>query len=229
MVILYGYMSKCDCLPRNTALEDVWLALDMLPRFRWRWERKDANGAHPLIAKLAERVMNVNLSQIHPVVHGQLMCELRWEEESTVSPLPKSQQSTPTLSSATQLSAPAPSHYIPGAPRSTPKAPNDHDSRPNTPSDSKKLLDVPTVLFYPFFPESYQSPSNGQTPTNTGTGGTPTFQDYSQILAAAAQQEGSYGCQSSSDLYMSEERESTQSSNIQMWMNVVRCALFKPT
>ncbi|KAF8893294.1 hypothetical protein CPB85DRAFT_1440694 [Mucidula mucida] len=55
MVILYGHMSKSDTLPRHTALEDVWLALDMLPRFRWRWERKDVNGGHPLISKLAER------------------------------------------------------------------------------------------------------------------------------------------------------------------------------
>ncbi|EEB98221.1 hypothetical protein MPER_02314, partial [Moniliophthora perniciosa FA553] len=47
MVILYGH---------------VWLAIDMLPRFRWRWERKDVAGGHPLIARLAERVMEVKFT-----------------------------------------------------------------------------------------------------------------------------------------------------------------------
>ena len=37
MVILYGHMSVVDKLPLQVALEDVWMALDMLPSFRWRW------------------------------------------------------------------------------------------------------------------------------------------------------------------------------------------------
>ncbi|KAJ4479962.1 hypothetical protein J3R30DRAFT_3669740 [Lentinula aciculospora] len=77
MVILYGRMSECDHgIPglsdgegsdredgRSSAvrilMEDVWLALDMLPRFRWRWETGSGSngGTNPLIAKLAEEVM----------------------------------------------------------------------------------------------------------------------------------------------------------------------------
>ncbi len=82
MVILYGHMSKCDKLPRHTALEDVWLALDMLPRFRWRWERKDVNGGHPLIAKLAEtcpRSQSPPSRTCHPSCP---LSEADWDEDT---------------------------------------------------------------------------------------------------------------------------------------------------
>ncbi|KAJ4487417.1 hypothetical protein C8R41DRAFT_920948 [Lentinula lateritia] len=83
MVILYGRMSKCDVgIPSlidgegsdhedggsnavRILMEDVWLALDMLPRFRWRWETGSGSsgGTTPLIAKLAEEVMETSLSE----------------------------------------------------------------------------------------------------------------------------------------------------------------------
>ncbi|KAJ3967548.1 fungal-specific transcription factor domain-containing protein [Lentinula raphanica] len=83
MVILYGRVSKCDeGIPglsdgdgsdreegRHSAvrilMEDVWLALDMLPRFRWRWETGpgSSGGTNPLIAKLAEEVMESSFSE----------------------------------------------------------------------------------------------------------------------------------------------------------------------
>ncbi|KAF9067239.1 hypothetical protein BDP27DRAFT_1329223 [Rhodocollybia butyracea] len=86
MVILYGRMSNCDVgIPgllldggegggdREDAasnavrilMEDVWLALDMLPRFRWRWETGNGSsgGTNPLIAKLAEKVMAASFSE----------------------------------------------------------------------------------------------------------------------------------------------------------------------
>ncbi|TFY56393.1 hypothetical protein EVG20_g8937, partial [Dentipellis fragilis] len=85
MVILYGHMSRCESLPRQVALEDVWMALDMLPSFRWRWERKDLNGGHPLIAKLAEKVLDVNLHQAGPTSHPTLLCEMDWETEGVGS------------------------------------------------------------------------------------------------------------------------------------------------
>ncbi|KAE9403609.1 hypothetical protein BT96DRAFT_917383 [Gymnopus androsaceus JB14] len=46
-------------------MEDVWLALDMLPRFRWRWETGSgaSAGTNPLIAKLAEIVMESSYSE----------------------------------------------------------------------------------------------------------------------------------------------------------------------
>jgi hypothetical protein len=43
-------------------IEDVWMALDILPHFRWRWERKDLNGGHPLIFKLAVLIHSDNVT-----------------------------------------------------------------------------------------------------------------------------------------------------------------------
>lgn len=82
MVILYGHMSHSDRLSRQEMIEDVWMALDMLPRLRWRWERKDLNGGHPLIAKLAEKVLNVNLRTVGPTKDPVLLSELDWETDS---------------------------------------------------------------------------------------------------------------------------------------------------
>ncbi|KAG5646106.1 hypothetical protein DXG03_004345 [Asterophora parasitica] len=198
MVILYGHMSKCETLPRSTALEDVWLALDMLPRFRWRWERKDVNGGHPLIAKLAERVMEVNLSSVGPVSHPVLICEPHWDDE----PIPKSQQSTPTLSSAGYTNGPV----VYGPQPRTINSVNRNggsSSGGSTPPDNH-LAEVPTQLFYPFYPETtFNMPANNGNGNGGGQG-----RDYSQLLAAAtAGQDGSYGCQSQQDSYMSEERD----------------------
>ncbi|KAI0027406.1 fungal-specific transcription factor domain-containing protein, partial [Vararia minispora EC-137] len=81
MVILYGHMSRCEALSKQVALEDVWMALDMLPSFRWRWERKDNNGGHPLIARLAEKVLEVNLRQAGPTAQPVLIPEINWDIE----------------------------------------------------------------------------------------------------------------------------------------------------
>ncbi|KAJ7573922.1 fungal-specific transcription factor domain-containing protein [Mycena floridula] len=133
MVILYGHMSKCDRLPKHTALEDVWLALDMLPRFRWRWERKDANGSHPLIAKLAERVMDTNLHTVSPTTHPVLLSEPEWDD--VMSP-----QQTPTTAYAH-----SPVVY---GPRMDPTV------QTNGKIMDKNMLEVPANLFYPFYPEN---------------------------------------------------------------------------
>ncbi|KAF8876723.1 hypothetical protein BD779DRAFT_1613239 [Infundibulicybe gibba] len=157
MVILYGHMSKCDKLPRHTALEDVWLALDMLPRFRWRWERKDFNGGHPLIAKLLSA---------------------SWSGGT-----PYDQQT----------------RAINGSGGSTPP--------------DKHLVEVPTGLFY----HSTPKPRSSLLGRRNGH-----HQDYSNLLAAAAAQDGSYGCQPSQDSFMSEERDTHQQHQAmpQMWMGV---------
>ena len=184
MVILYGHMSKCEILPRHTALEDVWLALDMLPRFRWRWERKDFNGGHPLIAKLAERVMDVDLQQVGPVSHPSLMCEPEWDEDVVMSPVGKSQQSTPsmtpspyTMNAVVYGPQPRPMNGVMGQPQPQPQpqpqqAPAPPAHAPPKVKSSKKsavgggnrsggstpsdnhLVDVPAQLFYPFYPET---------------------------------------------------------------------------
>ncbi|KAG6895194.1 hypothetical protein C0992_002666 [Termitomyces sp. T32_za158] len=195
MVILYGHMSKCDTLTRSTALEDVWLALDMLPRFRWRWERKDLNGGHPLIAKLAERVMEVDLASVSPSTHPALLSEPKWEEETSV--VPKSQQTTPNLAPAytNGTSAVVYGSRINGN--------GNTRSEGSTPPNGQ-LVEVPTQLFYPFYPES-SATFTVPPPNAVGAG---QHRDYSQLLAAAAQgQAGSYGCEGSQDSFMSEERD----------------------
>jgi hypothetical protein len=229
MVILYGRMSKCDCLKRHTAIEDVWLALDMLPRFRWRWERKDVAGGHPLIARLAERVMEVNLHQMGPATHPALLSEPEWEEESVRSPtLAKSPHSTPTVASppyssissgptsgsSTAVYGPHPRivNSMQGSigPHSTVNATNGI-------TGDKNMVEVPATLFYPFYPEA-PPPANGHNGT-TGTNG----QDYSHLLATAA------ASQRSADTYISEERDNgpgptpvpTVGSTVPVWTNVV--------
>lgn len=237
MVILYGQMSKVDCLPFNTALEDLWLALDLLPRFRWRWERKDFGGAHPLIARLAERVMNVNLRTYTMTGKPVLMCEPNWDDES---PILKSQQTTPTLASAgagypqatngSTIYGPQPRSLAPAPGSGNPAmGSGSHSSGGSTPHD-KQLVEVPTNLFYPFYPED---------PRGGSANGTDQ-QGYTHILAqAGAAHASSYGCQPSQDSYMSEERDigpplnqaqsaaaapaqPQQPSSMAMWVNVVR-------
>jgi hypothetical protein len=79
----------------------------------------------------------------------------------------------------------------------------------------KHLVDIPTGLFYPFFPDE-----NGTTPANpTSTNGVQD-QGYGHILAAAAThgQHGSYGGQGSHDTFISEERNPTTMHRMQ-WVN----------
>jgi len=237
-------MSKCEILPRHTALEDVWLALDMLPRFRWRWERRDFNGGHPLIAKLAERVMDVDLQQVGPVSRPYLLCEPEWDEDVVMSPVGKSsQQNTPT---------PMASPYVIAAVGASGGGPQTHPmssgvqashagngvkkikggsagvggstgggSGGSTPSDN--LVDVPEQLFYPFFPETQVSAM--PPPVQNGGPGTGHHRDYSGLLAAAAAaQDSRYACHSAQDSYISEERDSSLGQHppgMQMWVNAV--------
>ncbi|KAJ6607367.1 fungal-specific transcription factor domain-containing protein [Mycena sp. CBHHK59/15] len=205
MVILYGQMSHCERLPRQTAIEDVWLALDMLPRFRWRWERKDLNGGHPLIFELASHVMGVDLHTVKPATHPVLLSEPEWDEDSTMpSPMLTSQHTSPTLTN-TYPNSNGPT-YGPH-PRSMNGA-----SGAVMANGAKHLVDIPTGLFYPFFPDE-----NGN-PTATPNGSQE--QGYSHILAAAAThgQHGSYGGQGSHDTFISEERNPTM--HRMQWMNV---------
>ncbi|KAF7312155.1 Zn(2)-C6 fungal-type domain-containing protein [Mycena indigotica] len=197
MVILYGQMSNCDRLDRQTAIDDLWLALDMLPRFRWRWERKDLNGGHPLIFKLASSVMGVDLHTVKPTTQPVLLAEPDWDEDSGL----------PSPMSLSQHTSPAPSHaYPPKPPYSHQRAPV-HDSTPTDGASGKHLVDIPTGLFYPFYPEENSNPA--APPTGPNTIKEPS---YNHILAAAAThgQHGSYAGQGSYDTYISEERSPTR-------------------
>ncbi|TFK18129.1 hypothetical protein FA15DRAFT_603884 [Coprinopsis marcescibilis] len=234
MVILYGHMSKVNPLPFDTKLEDLWLALDMLPRFRWRWERKDFGGAHPLIARLAERVMNVNLRTYTPTGNSVLMPEPDWDDDSHISPVLKSQQagsaivtagsSYPQQPAGPTIYGPQPRSIVATSDHSLGSTSHSGSSGGSTPND-KQLVDVPTNLFYPFYPEDTRNStvSNGN-----------DQQGYTHILAQAAAPASSYGCQPSQDSYMSEERDMGPAINQQgtaqpqhqqpasmMWVNVV--------
>lgn len=215
MVILFGRMSGREELSHSTAVEDVWLALDMLPRFRWRWERKDVNGGHPLIARLAERVLNVDLHSIKPSAPPMLLCEPDWTDD-TKSPQTKSQHTTPTIS------ATHPPYSGNGANGHNPQYgphPRIHHTNGGGGSSSQgsstppnNLAEIPEQLFYPFYPE--QQPPVGAT---AAAGGHRA--DYSHLLAAAAQHDRSYGPQQNS--FIAAEHDTRDQQQGMMWMNGV--------
>jgi hypothetical protein len=241
MVILYGHMSHCERLSRQVMIEDVWMALDMLPRFRWRWERKDLNGGHPLISKLAEKVLNVDLHSVGPPKDPVLLSEPDWETENVIlgspsmaSPrLQQQQQKTPTmahLSHQPEANAPGSVAYgsRTGSQSTTPVKSAGAQISPGVLGD--KLAEIPTGLFYPFYPENPMgSITNSQVSGNEGgNANNDNGGDYSQLLAAAAAQpngaDGTYGYQPSQDSYMLEEimpvSVPTNSHTGAIWVNV---------
>lgn len=227
MVILYGHMSHCERLSRQVMIEDVWMALDMLPRFRWRWERKDLNGGHPLISKLAEKVLNVDLHSVAPPKDPVLLSELDWDTENVILGSPsmasprqvhmqQQQQKTPTLTHPPYQPEANMNGTVVYGPRTA--------SQSTTPVKSvnaqlslggvgDKLAEVPAGLFYPFYPENQMGSINNSQVPGTNEGGNVNNEngggDYIQLLAAAAAQpngsNGTYGCQPSQDSYMLEE------------------------
>jgi hypothetical protein len=235
MVILYGHMSHCERLTRQEMIEDVWMALDMLPRFRWRWERKDLNGGHPLISKLAEKVLNVNLRAVGPTKDPVLLSELDWETDSpgmlaspalSAQPHLRVHPGTPTMSHSpySNNGGMGPGVYGPlprGASANSNSVKGLQGSMSNG-TTQDKLAEVPTGLFYPFYPENLMSaaPTVSGPHDDGGTDGDAQDpQGYGHLLAAAAQPNGTYGCQPSSETYMLEEIVPTQGN--QVWMNVV--------
>lgn len=234
MVILYGHMSHCERLTRQEMIEDVWMALDMLPRFRWRWERKDLNGGHPLISKLAEKVLNVNLRTVGPTQDPILLSELDWETDTPMvcspalgaQPQLRVHPGTPTSShpSHTGSGGIGPGVYGP-LPRGATTNPNSAKGLQGPMGNGTahdKLAEVPTGLFYPFYPENPMSAGtsvNGPHDDGASNGDGQDPQGYGHLLAAAAQPNGTYGCQPSSETYMLEEIVPAHGN--QVWMNVV--------
>ncbi len=156
MVILYGHMSRCERIPRQIALEDVWMALDMLPSFRFRWESKDLNGGHPLIAKLAEKVLDVNLHQVAPAGPSFLLPEQDWEGEHILSPKPAAKgqpgqsPTTPKVGPASQYGMQGP--YGPPGAAVTKGSPGSHNGEPN--GQQPKMPEIPPYYFYPFYADN---------------------------------------------------------------------------
>ncbi|TDL25488.1 hypothetical protein BD410DRAFT_784479 [Rickenella mellea] len=199
MVILYGHMSRCERLPPQVALEDIWMALDMLPRFRWRWERKDLNGGHPLILKLAEKVFDTNLHQVCRTGLPMLIPEMDWDMDSPIGSLtPNSAghpQTTPTQTHAT-----------------FPNGPHAHgrsgDNMGGSEGGGRHLADVPAGLFWPIDPQNLV--------------GEQMRLGHPQSSQPPYQSIGMIGCEPSQDSYMLEEKDpSLTNAQMQRWMNAI--------
>lgn len=200
MVILYGQMSQCDRLSKDIAIEDIWTALDMLPRFRWRWERKDMNGGHPLIEKLAEKVLEINLSEVRRNGTPMLIPEDDWEASSpsgvgSLSPTTSNPQHSPSHT-----------HAFPGNSYGSSNANNGSDV------SGKSLAEVPAGWFWPMDP---QNPVGLPIEQVHMSGQPQSSSQYYQPI-------GTIGCQPSQDSYMLEEKDPTLTkAHMQTWMNQV--------
>ena len=225
MVILYGHMSDCHRIPHQVALEDVWMALDILPSIRWRWERKDLNGGHPLIARLAEKILAVNLHQVGPPSHPVLLSEPDWEQDAAkMASIPTMKPGPSPGSPMTGSGSSVGSVYVNGFNgQGAPKA--GHPQQP-----SGHLADVPAVLFYPFFPEKATGGGDGQPGDNgdnpgsgvsdgqgPGSGDGRGPGNYGSLLAAVTQPIP-YGYHASHDSFMLEEKDPVPVvPGMQMW------------
>lgn len=191
----------------------------MLPRFRWRWERKDANGGHPLVAKVAERVLEVNLQTLHPepVASPVLIPEPKWEEY-VASPAALSQQPTPTMSASTVQFGPGHSNgNLAYGPQSRPDASASASiAKGDTTPPEKSMANFPTPLFYPFYPEAPLPASH-----TSGSAGTGTYQEY--LAVAATTQDVSYPNHSAHEAYIDDTHHRVQPHHqgMGMWVGVV--------
>jgi hypothetical protein len=86
--ILYGKVYNCPALNDDVQRADVWMALHMLPQFRWRWDRKDWNGGHPYLYELACHVFNIDKKTIGPLNSPAVLFEetiwanINWDASS---------------------------------------------------------------------------------------------------------------------------------------------------
>ncbi|KAL1728187.1 fungal-specific transcription factor domain-containing protein [Schizophyllum commune] len=87
MVLLYGWMSRrVEAVTREVALEDVTMALEGIPKFRWKWERKDFPRPPPMMVTLAESVLQVKLEDAPaPSAPGVLWQEQTYNENLVVN------------------------------------------------------------------------------------------------------------------------------------------------
>jgi hypothetical protein len=183
MVILYGQMSKDTRLSRETAIQDIWTALDMLPRFRWRWERMDMNAGHPMIEMLAEKVLSINLREVNINNAGPsfLIPEEDWEAGSPQGNLSPS-------SNGMQLSSPTHTH--------SPFGGQLQYGTTSTTDGAGRLVNVPSHLFWPMDP---QNP--------VGIPLEQMRQQSSHPVVYYPQPIGTIGCQASHYAYVLEEKD----------------------
>ncbi|CAL1715970.1 unnamed protein product [Somion occarium] len=220
MVILFGHMSKCERLPREVAMEDVWMALNMLPSFRWRWERKDLKGGHPLIGKLAEEVLKVNLHQVAPTSAPMLLSEQDWDTD-VLSPKQPAPSATPPMRPGFPYpQTPGPTSGL-NSPGKIKKSPGGGGGIPSTSGQDKKLAEIPPGLFYPFYPENQNAAASAAVAVAAVVGSGGNSQTLNEILAATGSPTfNRYGYPTGSEFIMEEKEGSVQSTpSMQMWMN----------
>jgi len=216
MVILYGHMSKVEFLDRQTALEDVWMALGMLPRLRWRWERKDLNGEHPLIAKLAEKVFDVQLQQARPVNAPRLISELSWDSDS--------HPTSPVVNNGAPNGGAMSPRVIKGSPRSVAIGANTKGAHTNTPQQyagphhkthssprgangGHPFPEIPSAWFYPSSDVPFGGLERSDAPADHAAN-----EAIELVLPERGHQSnalGSIGCEPSSEAFLNEERDET--------------------
>lgn len=203
-VILLGHSQKCERLTPDVEKQDVWMALDMLPRSRWRWERKDLNGGHPVIHDLAQRVLNVDLAEVGPPKAPQvLLCE-----ESDWNKVRAEFESNVNSHSAAKAQVKH-EQYAPGA------------------SEPRMTGEITQAGFYPFYPENVQpDPAAAAIDSHGRTSGGNvgrTHEEWSQIMA----QQGAVGAyQQSQSSFMQEEKDVAPSPHgVPQWMQAVSSLL----
>jgi hypothetical protein len=162
--------------------------------------------------------MGVSLHTITPAAIPILLSEPEWDEHMSVqSPVP-SHNSTPGTSSKSIYASTTTTGTVYGPHQRSLNGTSGALSSPG-----KHLAEVPTTLFYPFFPEAQ---ANALTAESSGASGTTASgngqpRDYSQVLkVVAAAQEGISGQPQAS--YMSEERDVSHNvAQEVVWVNVV--------
>lgn len=191
------------------------MALDMLPRLRWRWERKDLNGAHPLIAKLAEKVFDTNLHEVGGPGQPVLFAELDWDTltpYNDVTPPATAQQSPGQVRAGGAFSnaqATLGQLATNGATGSGKAQASSQVTSSN--SNSKSLPEVPSVLFWPLDPQNPIGVSMNQVHHMGNSQHSPNYQPI-----------GTIGCHPSQESYMMDEKDSTvTNAQMQRLMNAV--------
>jgi hypothetical protein len=82
-ILLCSYAYSTTALEPENIVDDVLMALDILPRHRWRWNRKDLQGGHPVIHKMSEEVLRMKLPQAGPISNPMLILStLEWDAGS---------------------------------------------------------------------------------------------------------------------------------------------------
>ncbi|KAH8832511.1 hypothetical protein DL96DRAFT_1457837 [Flagelloscypha sp. PMI_526] len=217
MVILTGHSQLVGPLERHTAVEDVWLALDMLPRFRWRWERKDCGGEHPALARMVEQVMQVDLSEVRGCSGEPVLIEEHEWDEHTIASLRTNSPSQMQLTNGNATASPTTASHSPtstgfasqnGYPQKTSSSGTYGNSIAY--NNSSRQFEIPNSIFYPFFPaQSTPTPTgNYPAPGHGPAQQTPPMPQQQDLSALITEPSGPYGCQPSQDAYYSEERDS---------------------